>query len=221
VGSLTAFAQGSSVPQPDTLSNAQLPVLTIVAQAVDWLRYAADRGDVDVVQGFCIGFLSAAVISSTQNRSRSEFELYIANAIRLAACLGLLVDAENVAPSSSDRATVISVRCNKLSERTVLDAVLESCPQAYTSCITDDRAVAVTLPHHHLEDLTRRLERKSISVKVVALNGSYQHSKHIGVAQQLTTLCARTPDLQLPSTELLSSSSLHCRHRIDLERSSP
>jgi hypothetical protein len=91
VGSLTAFAQGTSVPQPDTLSNAQLPVLTIVAQAVDWLRYAADRGDVDVVQGFCIWFLSAAVISSTQNRSRSEFELYIANAIRLAACLGLLI----------------------------------------------------------------------------------------------------------------------------------
>ncbi|KAH4054584.1 hypothetical protein HBH49_064690 [Parastagonospora nodorum] len=204
VGPLTAFAQGTSVPQPDTLSNAQLAVLTVVAQAVDWIRYAADRGDVDVVQGFCIGFLSAAVISSTQNRSRSEFELYIANAIRLAACLGLLVDAENAAQSSSDRAAVISVRCNKLSERTVLDAVLESCPQAYTSCITDDRAVTVTLPHHYLEDLTRRLERESISVKVVALNGSYHHSKHIGVAQQLKTLCARTPDLQLPSTELLT-----------------
>jgi hypothetical protein len=203
-GTLTAFAQGDSVPQPETLGNAQLAVLTVVSQTVEWLHFVAEHSHVDVVvQGFCIGFLSAAVISSTYNSSRTEFERYITNAIRLAACLGLLVDAEDAARSPPDRATVISVRCCGLSDRAVLDAILDSCSQAYTSCVTDDRTVTVTLPHSYLEELTRCLERESIPVTAVGLNGSYHHPKHAGVARELRELCARTPDLQLPSTELL------------------
>jgi malonyl CoA-acyl carrier protein transacylase len=147
--------------------------------------------------------LSAAVISSTYNSSRTEFERYITNAIRLAACLGLLVDAEDAARSPPDRATVISVRCRGLSDRAVLDAILDSCSQAYTSCVTNNRTVTVTLPHSYLEELTRCLERESIPVTAVGLNGSYHHPKHAGVAWELRELCARTPDLQLPSTELL------------------
>jgi hypothetical protein len=203
-GTLTAFAQGESVPQPDTLGNARLAVLTVVSQTVEWLHFVAEHGRVDVVvQGFCIGFLSAAVVSSTHNSSRTEFERYIANAIRLAACLGLLVDAEDATHPPPDQATVISVRCRGLSDRAVLDAILDSCPQAYTSCVTDDRTVTVTLPQSYLEELTRCLERESISVIAIGLKGSYHHPKHFGVAQELKELCARTPDLQLPSTELL------------------
>jgi hypothetical protein len=48
-GTLTAFAQGDSVPQPETLGNAQLAVLTVVSQTVEWLHFVAEHSYVDIV----------------------------------------------------------------------------------------------------------------------------------------------------------------------------
>lgn len=217
---LAEFARGGEIPQPDTLANTQLAALTVALHAIEWLRSAADARI--IVQGFCIGFLSAAVVSSTQGNANTDFQRYITNAIRLAACLGRIVDAEDASHAPADRATVISVRCLGLSDRAALDATLDSIPGAYVSCVTDDRNVTVTIPRFHLESLTQRLKRESIPVKAIGLNGSYHHPKNAEAAEQLKALCARTPDLQLPSaeqlrlpfrstadTELIASGSLH------------
>lgn len=200
---LAEFARGVEIPPPETLTNTQLAVLTVAAQAIEWTRsHHRSAGSDDLaIQGFCIGFLSAAVASCSL--TLSELERYIANAIRLAACLGYIVDAENATLDATDRVTVVSVRCPGLSDRAVLDATLDSFAGAYVSCVTDDRTLTVTIPQCHLEALTQRLEREAIPVVAVGLNGSYHHPKHAEAAQQLKDLCAQTPDLQLPSAEQL------------------
>ncbi|OAG11208.1 ketoacyl-synt-domain-containing protein [Paraphaeosphaeria sporulosa] len=200
---LVDFARGGQIPQPDTLANAQLAVLTVVYQTIEWHRFATAHGhDGAVVQGFCIGFLTAAVASCTTD-SHDDFELYAASAIRLAACVGLIVDAEDAAHSLPDQATIISVRCHSLSDRTMLAATLDSFDQTYISCVTDDRTLTVTVPNRHLEALTSRLDRESIPVVSIGLTGSYHHPKHSNAAQQLKEICAETLGLQLPSAEHL------------------
>lgn len=220
---LAAFARGGDIPQPETFANTQLAVLTVVAHVIEWLQFKADHGtDNVVVQGFCIGFLSAAVASCAPDNNRVDFERYTSNAIRLAACIGRIVDAEDATHSPLQRATIVSVRCHGLSDRAILEATLESFSPAYVSCVTDDRIFTVTVPCCHLEGLTQRLKGDSIPLIVLGLNGSYHHPKHTGIAEKLKEICSRMPDLQLPSaeearfplrstadTELIASEPLH------------
>ncbi|KAF5855864.1 hypothetical protein ETB97_008293 [Aspergillus alliaceus] len=220
---LASFARGDCVSDPQALkSNVQLAPLTVVAQVVEWLRIAPS--DDVIVQGFCIGFLSAAVIAATQQSENSQdaFERYVANSIRLAACIGLVIDAEDANHAASDRATAISVRCQSHSDRAVLESTLDLFPEAYVSCITDDRTLTVTLPSRHLQPIKDQLEEQHIPTTVIGLDGCYHHPRHTHVAQRLKEICAQTPDLQLPTAselllplrstadaELLTTGALH------------
>ena len=220
--SLADFARGEKIPDPQTLSNTQLAPLTIVAQVTEWLRLVAESGSQGVLaQGFCIGFLTAAAVSSAHN-TQSEVERNIANSIRLAACIGLLIDAEDATHVASDRATAISVRCPTFSDRAALETILDQFPEAYISCVTDDRTLTITLPHRHLPGLKERFNKDAVATTVIGLNGCFHHPKHTNAAQQLKEICARTPDLQLPSAnqlrlslrstadaELLTTGALH------------
>lgn len=128
LGTLAGFARGEAIPDPQRLQgNILLAPLTIVSQVVDWLRIPPS-GEL-IVQGFCIGFLSAAVVSSTHTNDRSQFERYVANSIRLAACIGFLIDQEDSLKATSDRATAISVRCQSPSHRAALETIIDLFPE--------------------------------------------------------------------------------------------
>lgn len=101
---------------------------------VEWLRIAPS--DEVLVQGFCIRFLSAVTVA-TQHRDKSQdgFEHYVANSIRLAACLGLVKDVEDATQAMSDRATAISVRCQSHSDRAVLESTVDLFPDVCTKDI--------------------------------------------------------------------------------------
>ncbi|KAE8137485.1 hypothetical protein BDV38DRAFT_283033 [Aspergillus pseudotamarii] len=202
LGTLAGFARGEAIPDPQRLQgNILLAPLTIVSQVVDWLRMTPS--DELIVQGFCIGFLSAAVVSSTHQQDRVEFERYVANSIRLAACIGFLIDREDSLQATADQATAISVRCPSPSHRAALETTIDSFPETYISCITDDRTVTVTLPRRHLARLTERLKHESIPSTVIGLDGCYHHPKHTDAAQTLKDICAKTRELQLPFSEQL------------------
>ncbi|KAE8373923.1 hypothetical protein BDV26DRAFT_296474 [Aspergillus bertholletiae] len=221
LGTLAGFARGEEILDPQHLQgNILLAPLTVASQVVDWLRITPSEEL--VVQGFCIGFLSAAVVSSTYSDDRSEFERYVGNSIRLAACMGLLIDAEDSLNAPSDRATAISVRCQSPPHRAAVEATLDLFPQAYISCITDDRTFTVTLPHRHLAGVTERLKHQSIPATIIGLDGCYHHQKHTDAAQTLKEICSKTPEMQLPlssqlrlplrstaDTELLTMGALH------------
>lgn len=119
---------------PERLFNAQLAPLTVINQAVVFVRstdlpatYHGLNSAVGAAQGFCIGFLSAAALSSAADWI--EFETNFSNAIRLAACIGSIVDSHEASLSPDDRPTAISVRCRTAAHRTVLDACLDLYPK--------------------------------------------------------------------------------------------
>ncbi|KAJ5446662.1 hypothetical protein N7445_001483 [Penicillium cf. griseofulvum] len=208
---------GSEAPDPTTLtSNVQLAPLTVVSHMVELLSI---KSSVIVAQGFCVGFLSAAVAATT---TQQDFEHYAANAIRIAACIGHVIDTEDASHASVDRATAVSVRCRSHSDRALLESTLDLLPGAYISCITDDRTLTVTLPRRYLGHLTDRLGENCIPMTIIGLDGSYHHPKHTHAAQQLKEICAHIPDLQLPTandlrlplrstsdTELIATGPLH------------
>jgi hypothetical protein len=129
---LKDFAAGRSIPDPQNLSNTHLVPLTVVSHVVDFVRIADGLGKNDgwlgfqAAQGFCIGFLSAAALASSTNWT--EFERNVSNTLRLAACIGIVIDAEDASHAPPDRATAVSVRWKTASDRAYLETSLDLFP---------------------------------------------------------------------------------------------
>ena len=129
---LKDFAAGKSIPDSQNLGNTLSAPLTVVSHLVNFVRIANGSGKSDVlfefkaVQGFCIGFLSAAALASSSNWT--EFERNVSNALRLAVCIGIFIDAENASHASFDRATAVSVRWKTASDRAYLETLLDFFP---------------------------------------------------------------------------------------------
>lgn len=131
------FAAGNKDLDDKSLHNILLAPLTIVDHMVQFIQMAEKLVDLEVngtdeglklptfraAQGFCIGFLSAAAISSSS--SWAEFELNASNALRIAACIGAVVDNEDASHSGS---TSISVRWQTDSDRTYVGSSLDLYP---------------------------------------------------------------------------------------------
>ena len=112
---LCCFIQGG----PDlaflqTTENILSCPLTVIAQIVDFWKlthgYKPSKvleAQVEDVQGFCLGFLTAIAISCSTNET--QFKLLAAKAVRLAVCIGALVDLD--ALITLDRASAVVVRC--------------------------------------------------------------------------------------------------------------
>jgi hypothetical protein len=83
---------------------------------------AADRKIIDS-QGFCVGFLAATVVACS--RDTREFQTIASNAIRLAVCIGALVDLDEF---TSGSATSMAVRCESMQDYDFLDRVLTQIP---------------------------------------------------------------------------------------------
>ncbi|KAI0884084.1 ketoacyl-synt-domain-containing protein [Annulohypoxylon maeteangense] len=196
------FATGEKGLDSKSLTNTHLAPLTVVSHVIDFIRSIENPGtqeslsDFEAAQGFCIGFLSAAALSSANDWS--DFERNVSNAIRLAACIGAVVDAEEASHVAQDRATAISIHWKTAADRTYLETCLDSIPEAYISCITDDKSLTVTLPKGSEEAFCARLRESRIATTSVGLDGCYHHSRHIEAANKLVKLCNANSDLRLP-----------------------
>jgi hypothetical protein len=129
---LAEFANGTGTLDPQRLTNTALAPLTVVAQIIDFVQTTASPGSEEglaglaSVQGFCIGFLSAAALASAT--TWAEFEHNAANAIRLAACVGIIVDAYEAWRPADDRVAALSVRWKTEADRTFLETCLDQVP---------------------------------------------------------------------------------------------
>ncbi|RMZ84871.1 hypothetical protein DV738_g250, partial [Chaetothyriales sp. CBS 135597] len=201
------FALGKTIPDPQNLTNTHLAPLTVVSQVVDLVHLAngLDKSSIlqafQAAQGFCIGFLSAAALAASSNWT--EFERNIAHAIRLAASTGIVIDAEDASHAAPDRATAISVRCKTAADRAYVETSLDLFPDAYVSCITDDRMLTITLPHRNQASFCSRLSKGKISTAIIDLDGCYHHPRHTKASQVLKKICAGNKDLDLPSADKL------------------
>jgi hypothetical protein len=110
------FLGGPTVNFSGPINNIFLCPLTVISHIVDFWK--TRRGLVDQslgesqfqhVQGFCLGFLTAAAVSCSRNEA--QYQALATNAVRLALCLGALVDFEAFKRKGrADCASAIAVR---------------------------------------------------------------------------------------------------------------
>ncbi|OHF04557.1 beta-ketoacyl synthase domain-containing protein [Colletotrichum orchidophilum] len=195
---LQEIVAGSSSIDDTVLSNTELAPLTVITQVVDLIQqHGTSLENFEAAQGFCVGFLSAASYSSA--RDWQHFEGNVSNAVRLAACFGIAVDIEQ----TSSPVKVVSVRCRTPAERATLDTCLDRFPNAYISCVTEDRNLTITLPHASEADFSSLLRKADIATTAIDLQGSYHHLKHSETSKTLISLYAQHENLRLPeATEL-------------------
>lgn len=130
---LQDFATGAQNLDPRNLTNTQLSSLTVVSQAVDFIQTTEESAskdgvlDLQAAQGFCVGFLSAAALASANDWA--EFESNFSNTVRLAACIGLIIDAERSPRPAEARATAVHLRWKSAEDRTYLETCLDSFPE--------------------------------------------------------------------------------------------
>ena len=133
------LATGKTTPDPKSLSNVHLAALTLVSHVVDYVCMAEEADDrfqnmgqaprlqsFQEVQGFCIGFLSAAAVSCSSDWN--EFERNTSNALRLAVCIGAIIDTEDEIHDPTGCATAISVRWKRDSDRAYFETSLDRFP---------------------------------------------------------------------------------------------
>ncbi|KAI0445250.1 beta-ketoacyl synthase [Xylaria telfairii] len=205
---LADFASGKSIPDPTALSNVHLAPLTVAYQAVEFIRLAGLLGRVPPsqstqtscslpklqgVQGFCLGFLSAAAIASSKDWE--AFEQNFATSIRLAACIGAVIEGD--LRSRTDGLKSLSIRWKTDKARMQADTCLDLFSDAFVSCITDEKSVTVTVPEDDVPKYTEQLGQIGVTAKEIGLNGAYHSKRHTEVVEAFIRAVEVKNNLQL------------------------
>ncbi|KAI1361624.1 beta-ketoacyl synthase [Xylaria arbuscula] len=202
---LAGFALGQYALDATTLSNVHIAPLTVIYQALQFVRSAGllesgheDQAPLSLpkiqgVQGFCLGSLSATAIASSS--SWKEFERNFSTSVRLAACIGAVVEADLEACTGGLKS--LSIRWKTDASRIQADAILDSFSGAFTSCITDEKSVTVTVPARAVAQYTQQLSQIGVTAKEIGLNGAYHSEKHTRAAEALIRIASEQEHLQL------------------------
>nr|ALQ32819.1 putative polyketide synthase [Fusarium dlaminii] len=200
-----------------TSRNAQLAVLTVLAHISEYMIYLSSHdmneedghGNLDAhasilegvrdggIQGLCVGILSAIALACSS--TITDLAKHGAVAVRLALCVGALVDLDEIELSEP----TVSL-CTRWPQgegdgrEELLKAVIDSHPQSYVGVRLDACSVTITAPKSDAMSLRRDLEETGAVVKQIDLQGRYHHQGHDAVLQRLTDLCASLPMLQFP-----------------------
>ncbi|KIA75609.1 polyketide synthase [Aspergillus ustus] len=213
--------------------NIVLSVITVISQVVDLWRHASTdvrlasipasrsmKGSASVkdVQGFCIGFLTAAAVASSTTQEALERNITVA--LRLAVCIGAIVELDNVLASP---AVSVSIGWKSETQYEKLERVLQGTHDGYISCVTDERRVTVTLQAQDLINALHQFSNAGLPSHTIPLQGRFhRHSIHANIVQQVQQLCqqderfqlAKANELVLPlrsniDADLISAGSLH------------
>lgn len=206
--SLRQFLEGGEPPhwkQPPA-RNILFDVVTVLSQAVEFWRLATTKVQNDLfssvsgefssqlqdIQGFCIGFLTAAAVASS--KTKADFQKHIAVALRLALCVGALVELDDAKSDNlHGHAASISVGWNSESEYNEFKKILDDCQSVSPT--------AMRLPHwvemssltwigiRHLRDGQKprhcdniRVRRKLLCTAIIqvgTVGSTYQSSRTI------------------------------------------
>ncbi|CAG7958524.1 unnamed protein product [Penicillium salamii] len=236
--SLTALAHlfeesNDTVSSPGIVSpagfteNVILTPLTVVSHLLEYwnLNEGFPASEIVVppevtdVQGFCVGFLPATVVACT--RDINDFKTMASATIRLAVCIGALVDLDQAVNSHVDdpeeSAVSIAVRWKSEDDFEYFQRSLASSPTvsyplafslafspAYISCFTDANTATVTASGREATLLTSDLQSNSnISAKLIDLRGRFHHNDHKQSVEKIIDLCERDGRFRLPSAKAL------------------
>ncbi|KAI0379432.1 hypothetical protein F5Y04DRAFT_290317 [Hypomontagnella monticulosa] len=210
---LSSFALGSDRLDAESVSNIYLAPLTIVLQAVEFIRLigllnstGGEQGidpslklpNLQAVQGFCLGFLSSAAVACS--RDWSDLEKNYSVSIRIAACIGMVVEAESVGQTEEEHMVSVSVSWKTDTDKTYLEACLDMYPNAYVSCLTDENRVTITLPRGDLPNFTSQVGEVGMTTQSIGLHGVFHNEKHVQAAGMLKNLFQDESGFQLPDS---------------------
>ncbi|KAL8724680.1 MAG: hypothetical protein Q9166_007814 [cf. Caloplaca sp. 2 TL-2023] len=201
---LNQILTSGTLPKADALSNLVAAPLTVISQISEVLSQNLKTEDAtfprsENVQGFCLGFLTAAAFTSS--RDTTEFRQFASVAVRLAVCIRAVVDLDEA--SSEDRSSSIAIRWKIDSGKDSLRNILEDYPQAYGSCITDRSSITVTIPSRGGTSFVLRLVEAGLSVQSIGLRGRYHHQDNFKAVQQMKEVYGSDRRLQLPTADRL------------------
>ena len=200
-------------PEPTKIPNTVLTPLVVLDQLAQYTRYveiAHVEGGLgtdcwslqphrSATLGFCTGILSALVVSSAA--SKADFQTYGAVAVRIAALIGSVVDANDV---ESAKALSFSTAWNTPEQGEILRAVVaEKSLDAYISVHYDKTRATVTTSSQASPTLQRCLREHGIVASEIALRGRYHSNSYQDQIDDLVAMCDSSPELQLPDASKL------------------
>ncbi|KAF2204959.1 hypothetical protein GQ43DRAFT_95556 [Delitschia confertaspora ATCC 74209] len=145
--------------------------------------------------GFCTGLLSALAVSSAS--TQAEFRKYGAVAVRLAALIGAVVDAEDAIGKNGESKT-FSTACHSSEQEMELQNILQEFPEAYISVNYDQNRATITTSQKSADELQKRFKGAGITASAIGLRGRFHYRSYDEDLQSLISLCDSSSDLQLP-----------------------
>ena len=125
-----------AAPASSNLPNVMLSPLVVLSQLTQYSKYLdithedgqnlyASHGQQKETVGFCIGLLSALAVSSASNQA--QFQQYGAAAVRLAALIGALVDAQDVLGEHGESTSFATI-CTSNQAKTEMIRIMKQFP---------------------------------------------------------------------------------------------
>ncbi|KAI0015267.1 putative polyketide synthase [Xylariomycetidae sp. FL0641] len=207
-------------------SNILLDVLTVVSHVVDFWRSSVagtrnhifgtaatiPSGVLQDIQGFCLGFLTATAVACSHNWT--DFQGHAASVLRIAVCIGALVDLDATKlDSAGDAAEFLAIRWTSSGLLERLVDILKGYKDGYVSVMTDEARATLTVLRRDAEGLIGQLSEHGFSVQKLDLQGRYhcRTAFEDGVGP-LKQLFRRDPRFQLP---LAAELALPLRSNVD------
>ncbi|RCI12619.1 hypothetical protein L249_0310 [Ophiocordyceps polyrhachis-furcata BCC 54312] len=180
--------------------------LAVISQLIDFWKLTRDgeplgSSRVRDVQGFCLGFLTASAVSSA--KSESQFRHLAVKAVRLALCLGAVVDLDSV--RRSDCASTLAVRWKSGAQLQQLRHTMKLYPASYISCTTGSKTATVTVPERDSVALMAKLDLPAMPLPT---RGRWHHRDNVEGMQAIALLCEHDERFRLPDAGCLNSQLL-------------
>ncbi|KAI1377954.1 putative polyketide synthase [Hypoxylon crocopeplum] len=200
---------GAEEQRSSPLPNVILSPLVVISHLVEYIQHSTSSdGQLEAFHdshrpntetlGFCVGILSAFVISSSS--TRAQFCQNGAAAIRLAMVIGGLVDAQNVGSQS------VSLAATWKSEQAAhrLQRVLESFPDTYVSVSYDENRATLTASESSVSPLKAKLNEAGISTSEIGLHGRFHTPIYDRELKTIISFCEGHPGFRLPNASKLA-----------------
>ncbi|KAH8430981.1 uncharacterized protein LDX57_008643 [Aspergillus melleus] len=185
------------------LSNMHLGPLTVVLQVMEYLNYLAREGvDHSEVmgsvarggfQGLCTGFFTASALSCSKDTA--EIGKHVAVALRLALCIGAMVDLENQSGVLPAGMISVTVRWTSGSDRRRVMDILGRHEEAYLSVNMDTHSISITTAETDLPSIFHDLSRIGVQVTSIGSKGRFHHPQDSAAVAISHKVFAASPDL--------------------------
>ncbi|RDA88879.1 hypothetical protein CP532_5399 [Ophiocordyceps camponoti-leonardi (nom. inval.)] len=208
------FQQGSNPSSSSPLlteatnNNILSCPLAVISHVIDFWKLTCGIEDAEPlesrvrdVQGFCLGFLTASAVSCA--KSETQFRDLTVKAVRLALCLGAVVDLDSV--RCLDCAVTVAVRWKSSSHLQLLRQTMKSYSGSYISCMTGSKTATITVPEKESVLFMADLSKLNIPAMPLPTRGRWHHGDNLEGMQAIALLCEKDERFRLPNADCLNN----------------